>query len=158
MLIACLTYVYSIEYQSGVNILMKSSYKGRNRAFVYKLLISAFVTTVIFIGTYLPEFYNVLHAYGARAIYAPANSMEHLSKVPDFITILGYMVIISFIRYLGLMLAVLVIFYISIRVKSFISALLASTGLLVLPLLLALIGVPGFKYVLLNPLLIGNIL
>ncbi|HHT89169.1 MAG TPA: hypothetical protein GX002_09170 [Clostridiales bacterium] len=157
MLIACLTYVYSIEYQSGVYILLRSGYKGRGRTFAYKLIISAFVTTVVFIGTYLPVFYNVLHAYGVRAIHASANSMEHLSKVPDCITILGYLAIISLMRYTGLLLAVLVVFYVSVRARSFISSLLASTGVLVLPLLIALIGVPGFKYVLLNPLLIGNI-
>jgi hypothetical protein len=112
---------------------------------------------VVFIGTYLPVFYNVLHAYGVRAIHASANSMEHLSKVPDCITILGYLAIISLMRYTGLLLAVLVVFYVSVRARSFISSLLASTGVLVLPLLIALIGVPGFKYVLLNPLLIGNI-
>ena len=35
MLIACLTYVYSIEYQSGVYILLRSGYKGRGRTFAY---------------------------------------------------------------------------------------------------------------------------
>ncbi len=157
MLVACLTYVYSIEYQSGVSVLMKTSYKGRGRTFALKLTISAFVTTLVYAGTYLPVFYNVFHAYGIRCIHAPAKSMEHLSVIPEFITIQGYLTMVSVMRYIGLLLAILAIFYISAKLKSFISALLACTGIFVLPLLLALIGVPGSQYVLLNPLLIGNI-
>ena len=71
MVICCLVYVYSIEYQTGANVLLKTSSKGRANTFFYKFIIGLIVVTVIYILTYAPYFYNVLSAYGIRGINAP---------------------------------------------------------------------------------------
>lgn len=78
MVICCLVYVYSIEYQTGANVLLKTSSKGRANTFFYKFIIGLIVVTVIYILTYAPYFYNVLSAYGIRGINAPACSIEAL--------------------------------------------------------------------------------
>ena len=157
MTIACVTYIYSVEYQSGAYVLQQTSYKGRKRTFACKLIIAMIIISIIYLGTYLPYFYNVLNTYGKRGILAPANSMEHLSKIPGGISILWYLLIISLMRYVGIFLSVLIIFALSRSLKSHIATLLASTGILILPLLLSLMGISAFDYVLLNPLMIGNV-
>ena len=157
MAIACLTYIYSVEYQSGAYVLLQSSYKGRKGTFVSKLVISIIIVTIIYLTVYLPYFYNVLNTYGRRGILAPANSMQHLSMIPSSISILLYLIIISLMRYISMLLSIIIIFILSIRLKSYIATLLASTGILVLPLLLSLLEISIFDYVLLNPLIMGNV-
>jgi hypothetical protein len=112
---------------------------------------------MIYVITYAPYFYNVLSTYGTRALSAPAVSMEHLSGLPGWISIFQYLVIISLMRYIGLVLAVLIIFGVSAKLKSYIAALLAGMGILILPLLMSMLNITFFDYVLLNPLMIGNI-
>jgi len=72
-------------------------------------------------------------------------------------SIKGYLIFISIGRYVALVFAMLIIYFLSSKLKSVISAFLASTAVLVLPVLLSLLGIGFFDYVLLNPILIGNL-
>jgi len=156
MLICTLTYVYSVEYQTGANVLLHTSPRGRRAVFLRKFAIGTIVLTVIYVLTYAPHFYNVLHAYGTQGIEAPALSIEHLSEWD--MSILFYLVLISVLRYLGLILSVLLIFFISLKAKSFISSLLIETAVLIVPIVLYLLGIGFFKWVGVTPIVIGNIL
>ncbi len=157
MVIACLSYVYSVEHQNGATVLLRCTYKGRRSTFVSKLVISVLIVTLIYMITYAPYFYNVLSAYGTKAISAPACSIEHLASLPHGISILGYLILISTMRYVALLLAMIIIFASSVKLKSHILTLLAASGVLILPLILSMLGIRVFDYLLLNPLLIGNI-
>ena len=157
MTIVCIVYVYTVEYQTGSINLIKASYKGRLHTFLCKLGISVIILTVIYFTTYAPYFFNVLQAYGVRALSAPAYSMKHLSEIPKQISILKYLIFISVMRYIGLILTIFIIFWLSVRLKSVILTLVACICVLVLPLLFSLLGISGFDYVLLNPFLLGNV-
>jgi hypothetical protein len=50
----------------------------------------------------------------------------------------------------------LIIFFLSTKLKSLVATLLVSTIILVLPILLSLLGITAFDYVLLNPILISH--
>ena len=139
MLICTLTYVYSVEYQTGAAVLLHTSPRGRKAVFLRKLAIGITVLTVIYALTYAPRFYNVLHAYGTRGLSAPACSMEHLAGWD--MSILSCLVLISVVRYFGLILSMLLIFFVSSRAKSFISSLLIETAVLILPIVLYLLGI-----------------
>ena len=155
--ICSITYIYSIEYETKANVLQHSAYKGRRQTFVCKFIIALIIVTIIYLLTYAPYFYNVLSKYGTSSINAPACSMEHLSSIPRSISILEYLIIISVMRYMGMILSVFLIFYISIKVKSYISSIIINTAVFIIPLVIYLAGVSVFKYVLLNPLLLGNV-
>ncbi|MDO4945302.1 MAG: hypothetical protein Q4E74_08915 [Ruminococcus sp.] len=155
MVICCLVYVYSIEYQTGANVLLKTSSKGREDTFLHKFAIGLIIVTIIYVLTYAPYFYNVLNAYGTRGIDAPICSLEAFSNWG--MSIKGYLIFISIGRYIALVCAMLIIYFLSSKLKSVISTFLASTAVLVLPILLSLLGIGFFNYVLLNPILIGNI-
>lgn len=152
MLICTLTYVYSIEYKTGAAVLLRTSPRGRGAVFVRKFLIGLIVVTAIYAMTYAPYFYNVLHAYGTRQISASASSMEHLSGID--ISILSYLILISAVRYLGLIVSAFAIFFISAKAKSFISSLLIETAVLILPIVLYLLGMGFFKWVGLTPVIL----
>ncbi|MCM1167480.1 MAG: hypothetical protein NC299_14870, partial [Lachnospiraceae bacterium] len=68
-----------------------------------------------------------------------------------------YLIFISAKRYLAMILAMLIIFFISTKLKSRAATLIAGAGVLILPILITLLGVDVFKYVLLDPLIIGNV-
>ena len=155
MLICTLTYVYSIEYKTGAAVLLRTSPRGRRTIFVRKFLIGLIIVTVIYALTYAPYFYNVLHAYGTRQLSASACSMEHLTGWD--ISILAYLVLISVLRYLGLIVSMLLIFFISSKAKSFISSLLIETGVLIVPIVLYLLGISFFKWFGLTSVMITNI-
>ncbi|WP_037322778.1 hypothetical protein [Ruminococcus sp. NK3A76] len=155
MLILTLTYVYSIESQTGANILLHTSLKGRGAVFIRKLIIGTAVVTIIYLMTYLPYFYGVLKAYGTREITAPACSMEHLQSFN--LSIKAYLILLCVVRYLTLITAMLLIFFISKKAKSFISALLIETAVFILPLVLYLLGIEVFGWIGITPGLIGDI-
>lgn len=155
MIVCCTVYVYTVEYQNGMNGLIRTTLYGRKRTFLYKLLISVTVVTVVYAITYGPYFFNVFVTYGSRGLAAPACSMEHLEGWS--ISIGQYLILISVMRYGGLLLAMLLMFWLSAKLKSGILAMLTGAALLVLPLLLSLLGLKVFDYCLLNPLLLGNV-
>lgn len=155
MTICCMVYVYSVEYQTGAIVLLKTSAKGRRITFLYKFVISMIIVTVIYIFTYGPFFYNVLSAYGIRGIDAPLCSLESFSNWN--MTIKNYLILINVVRYIALVCSMLIIFFLSRKLKSVILTFLTSTTILVLPILLSLLGIKAFDYVLLNPILIVNL-
>ena len=155
MVILCLTYVYAVEYQTGANVLLKTSARGREDTFLCKFGIGVIIVTIIFALTYAPYFYNILSAYGTRGINAPACSIEALSNFD--ISIKGYLILISLGRYLALLCAMLIIYFLSAKLKSVISTFLASTVVLILPILLAMLGIGAFEFVGLDILLVGNL-
>ena len=154
MLICTLTYVYSIEYKTGAAVLLRTSPRGRGAVFVRKFVIGLIIVTVIYALTYAPHFYNILHAYGTRQLFASAGSMEHLSGVD--MSILAYLITISAVRYFGLVISMLLIFFISAKTRSFISSLLIETSVLIVPIVLYLLGIGAFKWIGLTPTIIGN--
>lgn len=75
-----------------------------------------YFTTVIYILTYATYFYNVLNAYGIRQLSAPACSLEHLSGWD--LSILKCLILISVLRYLGMILTMLLIFLFQAKQKA----------------------------------------
>ena len=155
MLICTLTYFYCVEYQTGASVLLHTSPKGRKAVFLRKLCVGMIVLTDIYALTYAPYFYNVLNAYGTRQLSAPACSLEHLSGWD--LSILEYLILISVLRYLGMILTMLLIFFISSKAKSFISSLLIETAVLINPPVLFLLDASAFKWFGLSPIIIANV-
>lgn len=114
-----------------------------------------YFTTVIYILTYAPYFYNVLNAYGTRQLSAPAYSLEHLSGWN--LSILEYLILISVLRYLGMILAMLLIYFVSRKAKSYISAILIETAVLIVPPVLFLLDLSAFKWFGLSPIIFANV-
>ena len=119
-----------------------------------KFVIGLIIITVIYALTYAPHFYNILHAYGMRQLSASAGSMEHLAGWD--MSILAYLILISVLRYLGLIASMLLIFFISAKARSFISSLLIETAVLIVPIVLYLLGIGAFRWFGLSPIVIGN--
>lgn len=155
MVLCCLAYAYSVEYQTGTNVLLKTSLRGRGYTFICKSIIGIIIIAIIFAITYIPYFYNVLSAYGIRKINSPISSIEAFAGWN--ISIKAYLILISINRFLAMIIAMFIIYFISSKLKSLILTLILGAGILILPILLSLLGISFFDYVLLNPLIIGNL-
>lgn len=158
VLIASLSAVFTYELQTRMIRIVSPTLYGRGRMFYAKLALALLIGTAAYALVYAPRIVGVFHAYGTRALQAPAGSMTHLSHVTSGMTILQYLIVLSVIRYIGMMMAILIILMLSVRLKSLITVMLASTAILALPILLAMIGIRQFDYLPMTPLLTGNVL
>ncbi|WP_042160811.1 ABC transporter permease [Paenibacillus gorillae] len=158
VLIAAISPIFTYDLQTRMNRIVSLTPHGRGKLFYIKmtlaLLIGAFVYAVIY-GT---RIVSVLGGYGSRAVQAPAFSMQHLSHVTLDMSILQYLMLIGVIRFAGVLMVIFMIGLISVQLKSLIAVMLASTGLLALPILLGIIGIRQFDYLLITPMLTGNVL
>lgn len=158
LMIASLTPLFTFEMQTRMIQINSPTRHGRKKAFNLKLLLGFLITTFIYLLVYIPEFYNVLSAYGTHALRAPVVSMQHFSDLPFSITIIQYLILISLVRYLGALLAGLIVYYLSVKLRNFISVALTGTAILAIPIILAIMNIPMLDYLLLTPFLAGNVL
>lgn len=158
VLIVCLAPVFTYEIQTGMVKVVSPTKQGRRKSFYSKLILSVMIGISIYVIVYVPELISVLKTYGTRALHAPIYSMPHMHNMKIDISILQYLYLINVIRLIGMVLAMVLIFVASVRLRGLITVLMTLTGVLVLPLLLSLLDIRLFDYLLLTPMLSGNIL
>ena len=106
---------------------LKHRQGGRTDTFLHKFMIGVIIVTIIYVLTYAPYLYNVLNTYGVRGINASICSIEAFSNWT--MSIKGYLIFISVVRYAALICAMLIIYFLSSRLKSVISTFLAKARL-----------------------------
>lgn len=157
MLIISCSYIYSYEYERGMMRLLRTTPKGRGRLRVTKTLLGAGIVMIIALVTYAPWYYRILSSYGTTGLHLPVCSMKHVAKCFDGVTVLQYLVLITLMRVVGLILMMLVCFWLSCKTKSYIMTMIVAICLFILPLLASLCGIHVADYCLFNPLIIGNV-
>lgn len=151
------SYLYGMEYQQGTDVFLHTYVCGGAYTARRKLLLGVLLLTLVYLVVYLPFYITVFHTYGLAGLGAPACSLNHLYRIPASVTLWQYLLLICVMRYVGLVLLLFLLCGISRYTKSFVGNLVVGMIGVVLPLLLAYLEIPGMKYVLLNPLLIGNV-
>ena len=114
-----------------------------------KCILGFLGTVTAFALVYIVRLCNVLSAYGTQGLNAPAASMEHLWRVSQNISVGQYILIIMLIS--------LFVFAMFKYLRSGMSVIISCVLFIVLPLALVAFGVTNAQYMLLNPLLLGNI-
>lgn len=128
--------IWTVEYTSGMSVVLKSSKYGRRFTGCIKLVISFVIAAVIFVGVHLPWYHNVLASYGSGYLDVPACNMQHLSTLPSWITIREYLIAVSVIKVIIMCGIVMVIKTLAIKTKSHIMTIITTTGIFVLPLVI----------------------
>ena len=157
MVILTVAGIYSREYETGMMRLLRTTSRGREELRSTKVLIGVGIVTVIYGIIYGSEFYRILSAFGTNGWSCSVASMSHMPMYLSGLAVGDYLALISVMRYLGFFLVMAAVYLISSRAKSFIMTVVYSISIFALPLVLYLSGVKVFKYVLLDPLLLGNI-
>lgn len=136
LMILCTGFLFSTDYQVGMNYLQRATVKGRKELTLRKVLVGTLVLTVIFALLYVPFYFNVLTTYGTRGMMFPACSMAHLQWCPAGISILGYLGLMLFFRFVFLFGKMILMFLIAAKVKSSAYTVVICAGLYITPLLL----------------------
>ena len=137
MVILAVAGIYSIEYNTGMMRLLKTTPLGRKDLRSAKLWIGAGLVTVIFAMVYGSELYRILSAFGTKGWNCSVACMSHIPMKLSGLTVADYLI--------------------CRRAKSFIMTMVYSAAVFAVPLVLYLSGVQILRYILLNPLLLGNI-
>ena len=99
----------------------------------------------------------MLLAYGTQGLNASAASMEQSVACFADISVGQYILIIMLMRFIGGLLVSLFVFAMFKYLRSGMSVIISCILFIVLPLALVAFGVTNAQYMLLNPLLLGNI-
>ncbi len=136
ILILSIFSIWTVEYSTGMNVIISSSVKGKHTTDKIKILTALLIATVIFIAVHVPWYYSVLSAYGTEYIDILACNLTHLSWVSDCISIKAYIFISCILKLMVMYCAVFIIRRLAITTKSHIQTILAGTGILVIPFII----------------------
>ena len=157
ILIALTCGIYGLDYKNSEISLLQTTVHGRRRLNVVKIVLGLLCTVISFVFIYIIRLINVLNAYGTKGLQAPALSMEHLSAIPQNVSVFQYLLIIMGMRFIAGIIIVLTLFLLTKFFKNSVYAIALCSTIFILPLALVLLNIPGAQYILLNPLLIGNV-
>jgi hypothetical protein len=157
LLVAMTFGIFGLDHRYRETRILRSTYRGRGALSRVKFILGVSCALIAFALVYVVRTVNVLRAYGTAGIDAPAASMEHLSRVPQSISVLGYLALILLMRLLGGLLVVVAISLLFRRLGNGIFVIIACVVLFLLPLVLVALHVPDAQFVLLNPLFLGNV-
>lgn len=152
-----LAYLFGIDNQWHMVPMLQATVNGRRRVLWIRIFLGTLVVTFVYLLTYVPFYYSVLSEFGTESIHAPACSLLHLGKIPHGISLQQYLILVAVMRYFGYLLLMAAMIWISGRSTSVIVGCLIGITVFVLPLVFAYLQIPGFTYVLWNPLLLGNV-
>lgn len=137
-LVLVLSGLFSVEAESGMQILQCSAGKQRNVTRNKLLWTATFLCAAMLIA-YLPQLLCVVRGYGLPQLSAQANSLPLFGAMPDFVPFWGVLALTGLARLLVSAMAAALILIFSKKTGSTIAAILLSAGLLLLPLLLVLL-------------------
>ena len=157
ILIAITCGIYGVDFGNSEMRILRTTYHGRRNLKNIKGVLGVLCTLISFVLVYIVRLLNVLRAYGTGGFYAPTVSMEHLSRVPQNISVLQYILIIMIMRFIGGLIVTKAVFVLFKYFKNSISVIISCIVIFVIPLALAALSVPNAQYILFNPLLLGNV-
>ena len=157
ILIAITCGIYGVDFSNSEMRILRTTYHGRRNLKSIKGVLGVLCTLISFVLVYIVRLLNVLRAYGICGFNAPAASMEHLSRVPQNISVLQYILIIMIMRFIGGLIVTKAVFWSFKYFKNSISVIISGIVIFIIPLALAAFDVPNAQYILFNPLLLGNV-
>ncbi|MCR5636255.1 MAG: hypothetical protein K6F76_03625 [Clostridiales bacterium] len=142
-IIIILSGIFSFESKSNTNYLIRSTKNGRERLFKVKLFTSAAVTAFVWCVAYAAEFFGIYNKYGLDCFSAPLQSLEFFMSFPFSISIGAYLIIMYLFRLLLLLGAAAIVMLIS-KKFSYVSSIIISIAVLLVPALLNMVGIAFF--------------
>ncbi|MCL2248846.1 MAG: hypothetical protein FWC13_06215 [Oscillospiraceae bacterium] len=158
LLILSLSGMFAMEYKTGMYKILNSTLHGHIDTVRIKLLLSSGFTLIAFIFASLPELLYIGRFFGYRGLNFPLASITPtgMGEFPSFVDNLPIWVYIVFLLSMRLTVFMgisLIILALSLKIRNVAYTVLASAGLLLLPVFLHLFG-----FELLNPISLVNLI
>jgi hypothetical protein len=137
-LIATLGGVFTVERQTGAVTLLNASRWGTRKVYRAKRVVAVLMTLIVVAAVYAPFVMGVLDTYGRQLLDAPAYSMEHLSFLPQGVTISMALALCMALRLALLLIITQAVLFCSARAKTVARSYLLCCGTVAVPLVLLL--------------------
>ncbi|MCM1104582.1 MAG: hypothetical protein NC409_10815 [Clostridium sp.] len=159
-MILCATQIYGPDDQLQMSRLCRMTWHGRKRAELVRAGISACIGGVILSLSYLPFLENVMQTYqiSAEAFSYPAGCLRSLSQYGDHMTIGGYLLLLSLLRFLFLNFGGLIVCFLSEKLHSVMNTVMLGFVLLALPFGILMLSENAAPFLALYSPMLGNYL
>lgn len=142
--------VFSYEYKNNAINIIKTTKYGHGKIFVFKQVVNMISIVVILLLTYIPRYINIAEIYGFNYLSAPIQSIQQFSLLHYKITVLQLLIIYSIYVILGSLVISQVIIAISLYIRDYIKAMVLSTIVVVLPIIIEMLGADFIHFLSLN--------
>lgn len=146
LLILLLSYVFSYDNSCGMETLIRSTPKGRQKLFNIKVIMAFICCIFICIVTYGLEIYEVSQIFTIDCLGAPVQSLSFMEDFPLEISVLGFWILVELIHCLVMFAIAMIIYAFSIMLKG-IKAIIISLLALVAPAALKRLGFAWCEYI-----------
>ncbi|MCM1537776.1 MAG: hypothetical protein NC254_05205 [bacterium] len=159
-MILCATQIYGPDDQLQMSRLCRMTWRGRKRAELVRAGISACIGGAILCLSYLPFLENVVQTYQipAEAFSYPAGCVRALSQYGNHMTIGGYLLLLSFLRFVFLNFGGLIVCVLSEKLHSVMNTVMLSFVLLALPFGILMLSENAAPFLVLYSPMLGNYL
>ncbi len=142
---------FSIERISGVRRILYSTPLGREQTVITKLINSAVICIIIAIITTLPPILEMLKMYGIDGLLSSAKSIPEYSSLPFFISILAVIIFEFILSLIAIAFVAAVTLTISQYNDSYITVVMSSFTIFLMPMILTFIGLPLVSFITVYP-------
>ncbi len=142
---------FSIERISGVRRILYSTPLGREKTVITKLINSAVICVIIAVITTLPPILEMAKEYGIDSIFASAKSIPEYASLPFFISILTVIILEFILRLIAIAFVAAVTLTISQYNDSYITVVMSSFTIFLMPMILIFIGLPLVSFITIYP-------
>ncbi|MBD5533806.1 MAG: hypothetical protein HDQ98_16710 [Lachnospiraceae bacterium] len=159
-MVLCATQIYGPDDQLHMSRLCRMTLYGRKRAELIRVGISACIGVVILCLSYLPFLLNVVETYqiSAEEFFYPAGCLRSLNAHGVPMTIGGYLLLLSALRFLFLNFGGFIVCFLSEKLKSVMNTVMLGFLLLALPFGVLMLAEAAAPFLVLYSPLLGNYL
>lgn len=140
-IILCFSNFYPLETSSGMLPLLNVYKRGRISTAKTKFFICIAITGVMFLVAQIPDYWHVFRNYGFPLLNAPLCSIEGFTAWSDGISIWGGILIFEGLRLMTALSVMAIVVAVCLWTKNQIVTMSATTGVILLPLLLNLLDI-----------------
>lgn len=159
-MVLCATQIYGPDDQLRMSRLCRMTLYGRKRAEMIRVGISACIGGAILFLSYLPFLLNVVKTYqiSAEEFFYPAGCLRSLNAYGDHMTIGGYLLLLSALRFLFLNFGGFIVCFLSDKLKSVMNTVMLGFLLLALPFGVLMLAEAAAPFLPVYSPLLGNYL
>jgi len=124
--------IFAFEHQVGAVRILRSTPRGRARVFAAKYAVATVETLALWCAVYLREWLNISQRFSA-ILAAPVQNADALSAFPIVMSLGAFLTVLCILRLIGMLIAAMLIVYISSRVNSWEKAVMLGSALILIP-------------------------
>ena len=146
LMILLLSYVFSYDSSCGMEMLIRSTPKGRQKLFNVKIMMAGVICICLCLITYGLELYEVSQIFSINCLNAPVQSLSFMKDFPLRISIFVFLIMVECVHLVVMFAIAMIVYAMSIWLKG-IKAVMVSLVVLAVPAGLKNLGFNWCEYV-----------